>query len=61
MGKLDTPDLCAELGGRLQRLKTLCDSLEESQGDPKKYRVVLQRIRTEADALRDTVCNTGAE
>ena len=52
MKQLDTPDLCASL----DRLKTLCDRLEEAQGDQKRYRELVRRIREETDALRATVC-----
>jgi hypothetical protein len=52
MNKLDTPDLCA----RLETMKRLCDRLEDAQGDPREYRALVERIRLEANALRDTVC-----
>jgi hypothetical protein len=53
VGKLDTPDLCA----RLDTMKTLCDELERAQDDPERYRRLVDKIRREADALRDTVCD----
>jgi hypothetical protein len=50
---LDTPDLCAHL----DRLKALCDRLEEVQDDPRKYHVLVEQIRSEAEAFREMVCN----
>ena len=52
MNELDTPDLCA----RLDTMKKLCDQLEDAQKDPLKYVALVERIRAEANALRDTVC-----
>ncbi len=52
MNELDTPDLCA----RLDTMKKLCDQLEEAQEDQLKYLALVERIRAEANALRDTVC-----
>jgi len=49
---LDTPDLCA----RLDTLKKPCDQLEEAPEDQQKYGALVERIRAEARALRDTVC-----
>jgi hypothetical protein len=57
MDKLDTPDLCA----RLDTLKGLCDRLEDAQDDPERYRKLVEKIRTETDALRDTVCAVPAK
>jgi len=57
MQKLDPPDLCAYL----DRLRALCDRLEEAQDDPKQYRELVTRIRVEADALRETVCRVAVE
>ena len=54
MEKLDTPDLCA----RLDTMKRLCDQLELAQDHPEQYQVLLQKIRVEADVLRDTVCSS---
>jgi hypothetical protein len=54
--KLDTPDLCA----RLDTLKSLCDRLESVQGEPEKYRRLVERIRMETEALRHVVCGNGA-
>ena len=51
MNELDTPDLCA----RLDTMKKLCDQLEDAQKDPLKYVALVERIRAEANALRDTV------
>jgi hypothetical protein len=50
--ELAAPDLCAYL----DRLKALCDRLEEAQNDPKRYRQLVDLIRVETDSLRDTVC-----
>lgn len=44
----DTEDVCA----RLERLKKLCGELESAQHDNLKYRQLMERIRTEADAFR---------
>ena len=52
MNELDTPDLCA----RLDTMKKLCDQLEEAQEDQRRYGALVERIRAEATALRDTVC-----
>jgi hypothetical protein len=52
MNELDTPDLCA----RLDTMKKLCDQLEEAQEDQPRYVALVERIRAEANALRDTVC-----
>jgi hypothetical protein len=53
MNELDTPDLCA----RLDAMKKLCDQLEEAQDDQRKYGALVERIRAEANALRDMVCS----
>jgi hypothetical protein len=58
MTDLSTPDLCSELCVRLERLKGLCDRLEQAQDTPETYRELLDRIRFETDALRDIVCST---
>ena len=50
---LDTPDLCAHL----DRLKALCDRLEELQDEPRKYHLLVEQIRAEADAFREMLCN----
>jgi hypothetical protein len=52
MTKLDTPDLCA----RLDRLKDLCDRLEDAQSNPRRYQELVQKIRLETDAFRATIC-----
>jgi hypothetical protein len=57
MDKLDTPDLCA----RLDTMKALCDRLEAAQHEPQKYHQLVELIRIEADALRNTVCETNGE
>jgi hypothetical protein len=54
MMKLDVPDLCA----RLDRIKVFCERLEELQNHETKYRDLVERIRSEADAFRQTL---GAE
>jgi hypothetical protein len=50
---LDTPDLCAQL----DRMRRLCDRLEESQDDPVKYREIVQSIQVEIDLFRDVICH----
>ena len=52
MTNLNTPDLCAQL----DRLKDLCDRLEEAQGDPERYRDLVRRIRVETEAFQQAVC-----
>jgi hypothetical protein len=52
MTKLDTPDLCA----RPDRLKGLCDRLEDAQSNPRRYRELVQQIRRETEAFRATIC-----
>jgi len=61
MRELETPDLYSELCVRLERLKELCDRLEQAQDQPKTYHELLDRIRIEADALRDAVCATDVQ
>jgi hypothetical protein len=53
MAELDIPDLCAQL----DRLKRLCDRLEEAQADPKQYHRLIAEIRNETEAFQATVCN----
>jgi hypothetical protein len=53
MAELDIPDLCAHL----DRLKTLCDRLEEAQADPKQYHQLIAEIRHETDAFQAMVCH----
>jgi hypothetical protein len=53
MAELDIPDLCAHL----DRLKKLCDKLEEAQADPKRYHQLIAEIRYETDAFQATVCH----
>ena len=52
MNELAIPDLCAHL----DRLKTLCDRLEDAQTDPTKYQKLIAQIRSEADAFQASVC-----
>ena len=49
---LETPDLCAHL----DRMRRLCDRLEESQDDPVKYREIVRSIQIEIDVFRDAIC-----
>ena len=53
MAELDIPDLCAQL----DRLKKLCDRLEEAQTDPKRYRQLIAQIRNETEAFQAVVCH----
>ena len=53
MAELEIPDLCAHL----DRLKTLCDRLEEAQADPKRYHQLIAEIRDETEAFQATVCH----
>ena len=52
MDTLKTADLCAQL----DTMRQLCDQLHAAQDDNRKSRVLVERIRREADALRETVC-----
>ena len=52
LNPLSTPDLCAHL----DRLKRLCDQLEETQRDPDAYRDLVHKIRLETDAFRALIC-----
>jgi hypothetical protein len=54
MRQLDTPDLCA----RLDRMKWLCDRLEEAQDDRDKYRQLVHRIHVETEALHAAICKS---
>ena len=49
---LETPDLCAHL----DRMRRLCDRLEEAQDDPQRYRQIVRSIQSEVDAFRDAIC-----
>lgn len=49
---LSTPDWCAHL----DRLKSLCDRLEETQRDPDAYRDLVHKISLETDAFRALIC-----
>ena len=53
MSKLDVPDLCA----RLDHIKSLCGRLEELQNDGAKYRDLIAKIRSEADAFLLTLAD----
>jgi hypothetical protein len=46
--RLDAPDLCAQL----DRMKALCDRLEDAQTNHAKYRELVDQIQAEVDALR---------
>lgn len=52
MTKLDTADLCAHL----DRLKALCDRLENAQSHPDRYRDLVRKIRIETAAFQQVVC-----
>ena len=41
-----------DVGSRLERMKRLCDELEAAQGDVRKVRELIERIRAEADLFR---------
>jgi hypothetical protein len=45
----------SEVSIRLERIKKLCDELEEAQHDNRRYRQLIERIREEADAFRRTL------
>jgi len=49
-----SPDTAA-VRTRLDRINGLCDELEEAQHDNRKYRRLIERIRDEADAFRQTL------
>jgi hypothetical protein len=52
MDMVKTADLCTHV----DRLKELCDRLEFVQDDPRKYQVLIAKIRAETDAFRAIVC-----
>jgi len=52
MNTLHTPDICAQV----DRLKTLCDRLEDAQSDPARYRSIVAQIRSEAVGIYELVC-----
>ena len=52
MSRLDIPDICAHL----DRLKRLCDRLEEAQTDEQRYRELAGKIRAETDSLHAIIC-----
>lgn len=54
---LSTPDLCAHL----DRLKSLCDRLEDTQHDQDAYHHLVNQIRMETDAFRALICGVTAE
>jgi hypothetical protein len=56
MSELLIPDLCAHL----DRLKMLCDRLEDAQGNPERYHQLIAEIRNETEALQATVCHVSA-
>ena len=49
---LATPDLCAQL----DKMRRLCDRLEEAQNEPVKYREIVRSIEGEIDAFKDAIC-----
>jgi hypothetical protein len=53
MNELEIPDLCAQL----DRLKKLCDRLEDAQTDPTRYRKLIDQIRYETEAFQTSVCH----
>ena len=44
-----------EISDRLERIRKLCDDLEEARSDTLKYRRLIQRIRDEADSFQKTL------
>jgi hypothetical protein len=50
---LETPDLCAEL----ERMRKLCDRLEEAQDDRVRYGEIVRSIQVELDLFRETICH----
>jgi len=56
----DSPDAVA-VRSRLDRIKRLCDELDEAQDDNRKYRELIERIRDEADAFRRTLSTHDAK
>ncbi len=52
MMNLETPDLCVQL----DRMRRLCDRLEDAQRDPRRYREIVSSIQLEIDAFRDAIC-----
>ena len=51
----------SEVSIRLERIKKLCDELEEAQHDNRQYRQLIERIREEADAFRQTLSTHDAK
>jgi hypothetical protein len=47
----DSEEICS----RLDRIRKLCNELESAQDDTKKYHVLIERIRSEADLFRRTL------
>jgi hypothetical protein len=45
----------SEISIRLERIKKLCKELEEAQHDNRRYRQLIEKIREEADAFRQTL------
>ena len=54
MSRLDMPDVCAHL----DRLKRLCDRLENAQSEEKRYGELAIQIRAEMDALHAMICDS---
>src|SRR5690606_19323080 len=45
----------ADVTARLERIKKLCDELEQAQHDTRTYKELIDRIRDEANAFRRTL------
>ena len=52
MSKLHIPDICAHL----DRLKRLCDRLEQAQSDEQRYGELAVLIQAETTALHAMIC-----
>jgi hypothetical protein len=40
---------------RLERMKKLCDELDRAQHDTRRFKELIERIRSEADSFRRTL------
>jgi hypothetical protein len=45
----------SDISERLERIKKLCDELEDARNDTRKYQRLITRIRAEAEAFRQTL------
>jgi hypothetical protein len=45
----------SDVNARLERIRKLCDELEQAQHDNRKYRQLIDRIRDEAESFRETL------